>query len=135
MPYTRIGGNYNYSAGIPGTGISSYIVNTWEIEASVYVKLLGAAPTLYLRLFQSAFYYFLFVNVMKYLTEQVVKTAGSKCPGIQHSYVAAILPLISTYYSVSDKFQNTGSAGYVFFCRQECFWAQRWYGCAESAYS
>lgn len=98
MPYTRIGGNYNYSAGIPGTGISSYIVNTWEIEASVYVKLLGAAPTLYLRLFQSAFYYFLFVNVMKYLTEQVVKTAGIKVSRNTAQYVAAILPLISTYY-------------------------------------
>lgn len=99
MPYTQIGGNYNYSVGIPGTGISSYIVNTWEIEASVYVKLLGVAPTLYLRLFQSAFYYFLFANIIKWLAEYMFERSGANSiPRKMAQYTTAIIPLISTYY-------------------------------------
>ena len=32
LPYSPIGGNYNYSVGTMNTGFNSYIVNTWELE-------------------------------------------------------------------------------------------------------
>lgn len=98
LPYTQMGGNYNYPVGVSNTGFNSYIVNTWEAEASVYVKVLGVIPTLFLRLFQSAFYIFLFANVMKVLAEEVVKTGEFKLSKSIPQYITMIIPLICTYY-------------------------------------
>ncbi len=65
LPYMTLGGNFNFAVGVENSGFNSYIINTWEAEASVYVKLLGVAPTLFLRIFQSAFYYFFVANLFK----------------------------------------------------------------------
>lgn len=103
LPYTQMGGNYNYPVGVSNTGFNSYIVNTWEAEASVYVKVLGVIPTLFLRLFQSAFYIFLFANVMKVLVEEVVKAGEFKLSKSIPQYVTMIIPLFCTYYIYLNK--------------------------------
>lgn len=71
MPYNATNFRTNYSVGIQQSGIDSYIFNTWELEASFYVKILNVKATLFLRLFQSAFQYFLALNCLKLLAEQI----------------------------------------------------------------
>lgn len=73
LPYGQTGGNFMYPLGVEGNGFNSYIVNTWEIEASVYVKLLNVEATLYLRLFQSVFMFFLYLNLIKVFIGKIVK--------------------------------------------------------------
>lgn len=98
LPYSQIGGNFNYTVGVNGSGFNSYIVNTWELEASVYVKILGVAPTLFLRLFQSVFYYFLFLNAIKFLAEKLIDKTGTEEENRLAQYVVVFVPLICTYY-------------------------------------
>lgn len=89
LPYTQTGGNFMYPLGVNRVGFNSYIINTWEIEASVYVKLLNVSPTLYLRLFQSTFVFFLYLNLIKAFSEKIIKNFGLK---IKESF--AQLPVI-----------------------------------------
>ena len=58
------GGNYvnNVSVGTGKWTAFSYLLNTWELEASFFVKILKVTPTVYLRFFQSGFNYFVFFN-------------------------------------------------------------------------
>lgn len=100
LPYSQIGGNFNYSVGVTSSGFNSYIVNTWELEASVYVKILGIAPTLFLRLFQSIFYYFLLLNVIKYFAESLIYKSGIEVDKEKRlaQYVVFIVPIMCTYY-------------------------------------
>lgn len=98
LPLGTIGGNMNYTLGIEQTGFTSYIVNTWEVEASVYVKLLGVEPTLFLRLFQSAFYYFLLVNVVKAFAEKLAVTVKFKVSRSLPQFSSAIVLLFGMYY-------------------------------------
>jgi hypothetical protein len=98
LPYSPIGGNYNYSVGTMNTGFNSYIVNTWELEASVYVKVLGVMPTLFLRLFQSAFYYFLYLNLIKWVAEIIIDKLNVKANVKMAQYVLGIVPLMCAYY-------------------------------------
>ena len=76
MPYTQTGGNFVYPIGRDNPGFNTYIVNTWEIEASVYVKLLHVSPTLYLRLFQTLFVFFLYLNAIKVLADKICEKTG-----------------------------------------------------------
>lgn len=114
IPYTN--GNYsmNYSVGVPNSGFDSYMFNTWELEASVYVKLLGVTPTLYLRLFQSIFYYIIFLSIVKGFAENVlgklkitVKSSAFQLPsvitllfGMYYIFLAesTLLPIRDTFH-------------------------------------
>lgn len=98
LPYSQIGGNFNYTVGVNGSGFNSYMVNTWELEASVYVKILGVTSTLFLRLFQSVFYYFLFLNVIKVFAEKLIDKTGTWGKNRLAQYVVVFVPLICTYY-------------------------------------
>lgn len=63
---------------VPATGfaknaIDSYILNTYELEASLFVYLLKVTPTLYCRFFLSGFNYFLLLNVICVFNEKILK--------------------------------------------------------------
>lgn len=98
LPYGSIGGNMNYTLGIDQGGFTSYIFNTWESEASVYVKLLNVEPTLFLRLFQSTFYYFLFLNLLKVFAEKVIANSQLKVKATLPQYSTVIVLLFGMYY-------------------------------------
>lgn len=98
LPLGTIGGNMNYTLGIDQAGFTSYIVNTWEVEASVYVKILGVESTLFLRLFQSAFYYFLLVNLVKAFAEKLACATKLKISRRLPQFATVIVLLFGMYY-------------------------------------
>lgn len=98
MPYNSTGFRTNYSVGTAQAGLDSYILNTWELEASFYIWLLGVKATLFLRLFQSAFYYFFFVNVLKLLAEQILEKVMPEAGKTEAQYVTVITLLFGGYY-------------------------------------
>lgn len=120
LPYTHTGYETNYSVGVANAGFDAYILNTWELEASVYVKFLGVKPTLYLRLFQSVFYYYLFLNMVKAFVENIlgklkfdVKTQLLQYPvvitllfGIYYIFLSetSLLPLVDMFQFNSGMF-------------------------------
>lgn len=118
MPYNATGFRTNYSVGVEKAGVDSYIFNTWELEASFYVKMLGVNVTLFLRLFQSAFYYFVFLNCIKIFAEKIFKTINMEIEQCEIQFVLVITLLFGAYYLfledtklffVRDMFQfNTG---------------------------
>ncbi len=118
LPYTTSGYATNYAVGAANAGFDSYILGTWELEASVYVKLLGVKPTLYLRLFQSIFNYFLFLNVTKGFAENILRKLKFQIHSSLVQYPVAITLLFGNYYiflsetsilPLRDMFQfNTG---------------------------
>lgn len=103
IPYTN--GNYamNYSVGVPNSGFDSYIFNTWELEASVYVKLLGVTPTLFLRLFQSIFYYILFLSIVKGFAENILGRLRIAVKPSIYQLPAVITLLFGMYYVFLSK--------------------------------
>lgn len=98
LPYTTTGYATNYAVGVGKSGFDSYLLNTWELEASVYVKLLGVNPALFLRLFQSVFYYFLFLNVVKGFAENILKKLNVKIKSSLIQFPVLITLLFGMYY-------------------------------------
>jgi hypothetical protein len=98
MPYNATGFRTNYSVGILNKNIDSYVFNTWELEASFYVKMLNVKATLFLRLFQSTFNYFLFLNCLKLLAEQMFAKAGRKAGLKGAQFVTVIGTLFGGFY-------------------------------------
>lgn len=98
LPYGRIGENINYSLGVQQQGFNAYIVNTWESEASVYVKILGVQVTLFLRFFQSIFNYFLLLNLIKAFADKLVDCLKIKVNRTITQYTSVIVLLFGMYY-------------------------------------
>lgn len=94
------GGNYtnNVSAGTGNWTTFSYLLNTWELEASFFVKILKVTPTVYLRFFQSGFNYFVFFNCVlgfgKKIAEVVEKDKDTK----SMQYILGFCLLFFVYY-------------------------------------
>ena len=98
MPYNATGFRTNYSVGVGKSGIDSYVLNTWELEASVYVKLLGVSVTLFLRLFQSAFHIFLMVNCVLVFAYRIFEVIDRRLEKKEIQIPCVILILFGTYY-------------------------------------
>ena len=98
LPYRRIGDNFNYSLGVQQQGFNAYIVNTWESEASVYVKILGVQVTLFLRFFQSIFNYFLLLNLIKAFADKLADCLEIKVNRNITQYTSVIVLLFGMYY-------------------------------------
>ena len=88
----------NYSVGILDDKIDIYTMNTWELEASVYVRLLGVRATLFLRLFQSAFHYFLLLNCAVALSRKIFAAVNGKWNKKDAQYPVMIVLLFGMFY-------------------------------------
>lgn len=99
------GGNYreNLSVGTGSwTGIS-YLINTWELEASFYVTILKLSPTLFLRFFQSGFHYFVFFNCALAFGEKIIEGVEKEKNTKMHDnkslqYILGVFLLFFVYY-------------------------------------
>lgn len=98
LSYGRIGANINYALGNQQKGFNAYIVNTWESEASVYVKILGVQVTLFLRFFQSIFNYFLLVNLIKAFADRLKSCLKISINPNMTQYTSIIVLLFGMYY-------------------------------------
>ena len=82
-----------------GKGVDiSYLINTWEIEASFFVKILRVTPTVFLRLFQSAFNYFLFFNSALAFGGELLISIKKKANLKLLQYVLGVFLLFFIYY-------------------------------------
>lgn len=98
MPFENEPFRTNYSVGTENTYIDSYVFNTWELEASFYVRYLGVETTLFLRLFQSAFHYFILLNCALAFGMEIIPTEIKKQSKNQIQYVLGITLLFGIYY-------------------------------------
>lgn len=76
-------------------GFNSYIVNTGELEMSVYVFLLQVTPTVFTRIFLSGFNYFLFACCIYAFAEKIIKSTNIKCSEYTIQYIVSIILLFS----------------------------------------
>lgn len=102
LPFTQTGGNYNYALGVENIGFNSYLFNTWEIEASVYVHVLRVNVTLFLRLFQSVFYYFLLANLLNAFSQKITANSGVHIEKNLAQYPVLVILLFNIYYLALD---------------------------------
>ncbi len=61
LPFMNRTFAYDVTTGFKVSGISSYTLNTWELEASVYLAILHVMPTVFIRFGMSIFNFFLIV--------------------------------------------------------------------------
>lgn len=86
----------------PATGLievsknfNAYIVNTGELEMSVYVFLTRVTPTVFIRVFLSGFNYFLFVCCIYSLAEKIIKSTNISYSKDTMQYIVSIILLFS----------------------------------------
>lgn len=95
------GGDYkkNYAVGMGNWTGASYLINTWELEASFFVNVLRVTPSVFLRFFQSGFNYFVFFNCSMAFGEKIV--VGLKREKIDTKvlqYVGGVFLVFFVYY-------------------------------------
>nr|WP_317999598.1 DUF6077 domain-containing protein [uncultured Faecalibacillus sp.] len=61
LPYMNRTFAYDVTTGFKSSGINSYTLNTWELEASVYLAILHVLPTVFIRFGMSIFNFFLII--------------------------------------------------------------------------
>lgn len=94
------GGNYrgNFAVGL-GNGLDfSYLLNTWELEASFFVNILRITPTVFLRFFQSGFNYFVFFNCALAFGKQILAGIKKKTNNRLSQYVLGGFLVFFVYY-------------------------------------
>ena len=95
LPYIENPFTTNASTGLVEiqNGFNSYIVNTGELEMSVYVFLLQVTPTVFTRVFLSGYNYFLFACCIYAFAEKIIKSTSIKCSENTIQYIASIILL------------------------------------------
>lgn len=93
----------NFSVGIGEWAQTTYLINTWELEASFFVTVLRLSPTLFLRFFQSGFHYFVFLNCALAFGEKIVsgiekKTCDQRKNRKSLQYVLGVFLIFFVYY-------------------------------------
>lgn len=94
------GGNYvnNVSVGTGKWTAFSYLLNTWELEASFFVKILKVTPTVYLRFFQSGFNYFVFFNCVLGFGKKITNAVNEDKTSKSLQYTLGTCLLFFVYY-------------------------------------
>lgn len=73
MPYLDTPYSYDYSVNCYAKSMLSYRINTWELEASIYVYLLKINVFVFCRLFLNFFNYLLFCCTISAFTDKLYK--------------------------------------------------------------
>lgn len=99
LPYVNGMKNINYVTGLfqQLETFDSYLLNTGELEQSVYIYILSVEPTVYLKLFLSIFHYFLFCCCIYAITNKIIETCEFEIDKKYLQYTSVIAILFSYY--------------------------------------
>lgn len=121
LPELETGFRTNYAVGVQSSVVDSYVLNTWELEASVFVHLLGVHATLYLRLFQSIFHYLVCLNCILAFSSKLVSNLSKNVSSFEAQFPVGAMLLLFLYdlfaegtniFYVSDMTQNNTAMYY-----------------------
>lgn len=121
LPELTTGFRTNYAVGAASSTVDSYVLNTWELEASVFVHLLDVHPTLYLRLFQSVFHYLVCLNCILAFSTKLICGLSKKISPFEAQFPVGAMMLLFLYdlfaegtnfFYVSDMTQNNTAMYY-----------------------
>lgn len=115
-PYVNNPLNIIPATGFLKQGIDSYVLNTFEIEASFFVYILRVTPTLYCRFFLAGFNYFLLVNVICVFNEKIVKL-------LKYEYKEQFIQyttLIVLFFAFDERFLNLKNISIIKDSNQFC---------------
>lgn len=125
LPYEENSFRMNYSVGVEKTSIDSYIFNTWELEASFFVKVLHVNAALFLRLFQSAFHYFILLNCILAFGHKILLKINKEFCIKNIQYIVGTVLIFFVYYVYLE---DTG----LFFIRDMFHLnSAMYYGCSS----
>lgn len=125
LPYEKNSFRMNYSVGVEKTSIDSYIFNTWELEASFFVKVLHVNAALFLRLFQSAFHYFILLNCILAFGHKILLKINKEFCIKNIQYIVGTVLIFFVYYVYLE---DTG----LFFIRDMFHLnSAMYYGCSS----
>ncbi|WP_273401785.1 DUF6077 domain-containing protein [Traorella massiliensis] len=116
LPYLENPFRTDYTTGLTESGISTYHLNTFELEASFYVYISGIYVTLYTRLFLALLNYFILLNALKALViELQTKFKWKSNENLLQYIIVPIFLLIvmcSTLFITSESHWTMFSAAY-----------------------
>lgn len=87
------------ATGLQKEGFDPYIINTWELEASTYIKLLRLDPSFFLRYIMSVFNYFLLINTIIAFAKEFTKAINIKISKYFFQFISVIVLLFATQYN------------------------------------
>lgn len=121
-PYVKNPSTFNYSTGFQGEISLVRCINTFEIEASVFIYLFHITPTLYARFFLAGFNYFLFLNMIMAFANAIFKNSKIKIKESNLQY----FPVVAILFCFCDNFIRYFNLGYFFDSNQ--FASAMYYG-------
>lgn len=116
LPYLENPFRTDYSTGFIHPELSSYVLNTFEVEASFYIFITQMDPSLYARCFLAMLNYFVLLNVIKAFLEEFFNRIKFTFNTIKLQYYVLTLfvffVLSSTFFITTDAQWTIISAAY-----------------------
>lgn len=122
LPYLDKSFSYNVTSGYESFAINSYTLNTWELEASVYLYILKVLPTIFVRFGMSIFNFFLIICGFHSLVSKINNKFNLEIKSDNIQYYCFILvtvlygmtTLSSSFLSIDieDTWKNTSAMYY-----------------------
>lgn len=100
LPYVKNPYTFNYSTGFQDKFSLERILNTHELELSVYVYLLRMSPSLFTRFFMSGLHYFVFANSLSAFAYAILKKINKDF----NYYLVQFIPAILLLFSFNENF-------------------------------
>lgn len=121
LPYVKDPYTFNYSTGFQDKFSLERILNTHELELSVYVYLLRMSPSLFTRFFMSGLHYFVFANSLSAFAYAILKKINKDFNYYLVQFVPTILLLFSfnenfiRYFNIAFFFDSNQFANAIYF--------------------
>lgn len=116
LPYLENPFRTDYTTGFIDLNLSTYLLNTFELEASFYIFVTGMDPSLYARVFLALLNYFILLNAIKAFIEILIRKMGvnTKQNAIQYCIVTIFFAFIfsATFFFSTDAQWTILSAAY-----------------------
>lgn len=104
FPYMESPFTTNPVNGFPEHNLTSYTLNTWELQASVLPYIFGINPVVYARFYLNLITIFILVNSIKGFSYQIVHTFKSENIKTNWIYTVQYIALIAIFFSFNSAF-------------------------------
>lgn len=105
LPYMSNCFSYEVTTGFKSNGITSYVLNTWELEFSVYLYILQVLPSIFVRFGMAIFNYFLILCGLHSLIGKINEKFYFNHPKkILQYYCFILIPVLCGMNTLSNSF-------------------------------
>lgn len=107
LPYAANSLSYDVTSGFKTLGLDTYVLNTWELETSVFLYICNVLPTIFVRFGLSTFNFVLICCSMHSLIATISKKSNKKIDANNYQYFCfLIMPIFFAMNMFGQSFLN-----------------------------